>query len=90
MNFTDRQKNIIRKIKSGKVYDIFSFVQAFHLQKRLQYDRSRVEAAFQQDAEVEACYCAKNLTPTPANRIPEHLFLEKQAAGTVKAENYIR
>lgn len=89
MHFTDRQKDIIRKIESDEIYDIFSFISTFQLCKLVQYDYNKVRMAFQQDTEAETCYYPKNLTPTLANRISKQIFLKKQGKGEIIAENYV-
>lgn len=90
MGFTDRQKDIIRKIRSGEIYDISSFVSAYQLSTTVRYDRSRAEEAFRQDAEAEACYYPKNLAPTPANRIGEETFQARREAGSLDPAGYAR
>lgn len=90
MRFAKNQKEMIRKIASGEVWDILSYVKAFQQTQSARYDWNLVQQSFSQDPEAGCCYCPKNLKPTPANRIKEDVFLEKQAQGQVKAEEYIR
>lgn len=90
MGFTDRQKDIIRKIRSGEIYDISSFVSAYQLSRPVQYDRNGVEESFRRDPEAAACYYPKNLAPTPANRIGEETFQARREAGSLDPAGYAR
>lgn len=89
MRLTKKQKEMIRTIASGEVWDILSYVKAFQQTQSARYDWNLVQQSFSQDPEAGCCYCPKNLKPTPANRMREDVFLEKQARGQVKAEDYI-
>ena len=90
MRFTKRQQNIIRKIESGHIWDIHSFVNAFQPRRTAQYDWEQVQRSFAADPDVTAYYYPKNLEPTPANRIREDVFIKKQRQGELSPDTYAR
>lgn len=88
MRFTSRQKEIIRKICSKEVWDIFTFVKNFQKEHIVHYDWNQIQQAFQNDTEAVTYYCPKKLSPTPANLIKENEFTDKVREGQIKSEDY--
>lgn len=89
MRLTKRQKDIIRAIASGEVWDILSFERVFQQTKLERYDLQQVEESFSKDPEAVRCYCPKNLAPVPANLIREEDFLEKVRLGQAEKRDYV-
>ena len=90
MRFTKRQKEIIQKIGSGEIWDLFSFVKVFQSQRTARYDWKLVQQAFRADPKAQEHYCAKKLSPTPANLIPADVFVEKLRQKIIDPSEYVR
>lgn len=61
MRFTKRQREILKQIGSGAVYDMSSFAARFSLTERQRYDRAKVKSAFEADPERQTYFCPKAL-----------------------------
>lgn len=46
MKFTKHQKEIITRINSGEIYDIYSYLKSFNMLKNFTIDKSTIEAKF--------------------------------------------
>lgn len=90
MHFTKQQRDMIRKIASGSVWDIYSFVDNFQTMRVASFDRCQVQLKFQNDPDVLPYYCPKKLPPTPANLTREDVFEEKVQLGQVDPDMYER
>lgn len=88
MRFTKQQRNMIQKIASGNIWDIYSFVDNFQTKRIASFDWYQVQLNFQNDPDVSAYYCPKNLSPTPANLTRKDAFEEKIQLGQANPEMY--
>jgi len=88
MRLTKQQRDMIQKIASRSIWDIYSFVDCFQAKCIASYDWYKVQQNFENDPDVSAYYCARNLSPTPANLIRKEAFEEQAQLGQVDLEMY--
>lgn len=88
MRFTKQQRNMILKIASGSIWDIYSFVDNFQTRRVASFDWYQVQLNFQNDPDVSAYYCPRNLSPTPANLTRKDAFEEKVQLEQINPEMY--
>lgn len=88
MKLTKHQKEIIRHIYNGDIYDILSYVKFFNLGKTIKFDKNDVDKSFDSDELPKKFYCPHNLHHNFVNMIPESIFNDQLLNEEVDPENY--
>lgn len=88
MKLSKHQKEIIRHIYKGDIYDILSYIKFFNLGKTIKFDKTDVDKSFDSDELPKKYYCPKNLHHTFVNMIPESTFNELLLNEEVDSEKY--
>lgn len=88
MKLTKHQKDTIRYIFTGKIYDITSYLKVFNLGTLIKYDKDAVIKQFNADNIPKIYYCNKMLHCKYSNVITEQDYLAKLHANELDSEKY--
>lgn len=90
MRFTKYQKNVIKKIASGEVHDIYTYLTTYNLVSLAQYNRNEIEQAFISDDIPKEYYYPQNLQPKLSTVETPNNFHNKVMQGAINPEKYNR
>ena len=88
MKLNKTQKKIVRKIASGEIYDIYSYLNSFDLISLIQYDKATLEDAFRQDNIPKEYYYLEGHSPSPITIETQENFFQKTENGLLRLEDY--
>lgn len=88
MRFTKYQKNIIKKIASGEIQDIYTYLTTCNLVSLAQYNRNEIEQAFKDDNIPKEYYYPKKLTPKLSTIETPKNFAAKIKQGAINPDKY--
>lgn len=88
MRFTKHQKNIIKKIASGEIQDIYTYLTTYNLVSLAQYNRNEIEQAFLNDDIPKEYYYPQNLQPKFSTIETPNDFEKKVKQGAINPEKY--
>lgn len=88
MKLTKHQKNTIRHIFTGEIYDITSYLKFFNLGTIIKLDKEKVIEQFTSDNIPKIYYCSKTLKHKYSNMMTEQEYLEKLHAHELDSEKY--
>lgn len=89
MKLTKHQKNTIRHIFTGEIYDITSYLKFFNLGTIIKLDKEKVIEQFTSDNIPKIYYCSKTLKHKYSNMMTEQEYLEKLHAHELDSEKYL-
>lgn len=88
MRFTKYQQNIIKKIASGEIQDIYSYLTTCNLVSLAQYNRNEIEHAFKDDDIPKEYYYPKKLPPKISTIETPKEFAIKVEQGAINPDKY--
>lgn len=88
MKFTKHQKETIRRIYTGDIYDISSYLKYFNLRSLIKFDKEKILNRFNSDEMPKKYYCANSLKLKYSNIMPECEYISKLQLGEINPENY--
>lgn len=88
MRLNKKQKAILKHIKSGEIYDLFSYLKHYNLVKHIKYDKQEVNNLFNHDKICKKYYYPSNLTPTAVNVLTSEHFFERLNAREIDENRY--
>ncbi len=88
MKLSKHQKETIRKIFSGEVYDITSYLKYFSLGTEVKFDKDLVEDSFDKDNLQKKYYCHNSVKHKPSNMLTEADYLQKLQNGELDPNHY--
>lgn len=89
MKFSKHQKNIIRLIQSGDIYDISSYLKYFNKGCTIKLSKETVNERFFSDNLPKTYYRKKNLQHTRGNTLTSNEYNEKLNQNLINPNNYI-
>lgn len=88
MRLTKHQQNIIRKIASGEIQDLYTYLISCNLDSYAQYNRAELEQSFMNDTIPKEYYYPQNLSPKFSTiEIPKE-FEAKVNKGLINPDRY--
>lgn len=90
LKFSKHQKNIIRQIFLGKIYDISSYLKFYHLGTLVKFDKSFVNNSFRQDSIPKNYYCYNTVKRKASNILTEFEYINKLQKGELIPEKYTK
>lgn len=90
MKFNRKQKEIIRKMASGEIQDIYSYMTAFNLLTFAQFKKTEIEQAFFTDSFPKEYYFPLGLSPKFSTIETPDTFTQKVNAGLINPNKYDR
>lgn len=88
MKFTKHQKETIKHIYTGEIYDIISYLKYFNLGTTIKFDKNKIINSFASDEIPKKYYCHNSLPKKHSNIITETEFAKKLANNEVNPDNY--
>lgn len=88
MKFNRKQKEIIRKIASGEIQDIYSYMTTFNLLTFAQFKKAEIQQAFFTDSIPKAYYFPMELLPQFSTIETPDTFTQKVNDGLVNPDKY--
>ena len=88
MKFSKHQKEILKKINEGKVFNITSYLETFNLRNFIKYDMNEVNTLFQNDPLPKKFYYPNNIPPRPSMVISENEFYKREKEHTLSPDKY--
>lgn len=89
MKLTKHQKQTIRKIYSGEIYDIFSYLKYFHLGTTIKFDKQSINDSFNRDPLPKKYYYPSALQCRSSNLLPEKDYFEHLQNNQLDPNQYI-
>lgn len=77
MKYTREQKEIMRQIQNGTIFDIPSFSSYYNLQKHIVIDKTELDKRFDKEISTKKYYYPVNLRRNSSNVITEAEYLSK-------------
>lgn len=88
MKFTKHQKEVIRRIFNGDIYDISSYIKYYNLGRKIKFNKHEIIEKFNQDSLPKIYYYPKNLKLTYANIISEDIYKQRVKQGFINPNSY--
>lgn len=88
MKFNRKQKEIIKKIASDEIQDIYSYMTAFNLLTFAQFKKTEIEQSFFSDSLPKEYYFPLGLLPKFSTIETPDTFTQKVSAGLVNPDKY--
>lgn len=88
MKFNKKQKEIIIKIVSGEIQDIYSYMSAFNLLSFVQFKKTEIEQSFFSDSLPKEYYFPRGLSPKLSTIETPDRFTKKVNAGLINPDNF--
>ena len=88
MKLTKRQKDIVKQIKEGKIYDVESYIRHYDLGEFIKYDYEEFSRAFEEDDINKKFYYPKDLTPNVTNVLTIETYNYKVESGKIDEKSY--
>ena len=88
MKLSKHQKETIRKIFSGEIYDITSYLRYFDLGTEVKFDKDSIEASFNKDTLPKKYYCHNSVNRKSSNILTEADYLQKLQNGELNPSHY--
>lgn len=88
MKLSKHQKETIRKIFSGEIYDITSYLKYFGLGTEIKFDKDLIEDSFDTDNLPKKYYCHNSVQRKPSNMLTEADYFQKLQSGELNPNNY--
>lgn len=88
MKFTKHQKETIKRIYTGEIYDISSYLKYFNLGCLIKFDKDEILNRFNSDEIPKKYYCANSLKRKFSNIMSECDYTKKVLSGDINPENY--
>lgn len=88
MKFNKKQKEIAKRIASGEIQDIYSYMTAFNLLTFAQFKKAEIEQAFFSDSLPKEYYFPLGLLPKFSTIETPDTFTKKVNAGLVNPDKY--
>lgn len=88
MKFTKHQKETIKGIYRGDIYDISSYLKYFNLGCYIKIDKQEILNKFTSDEIPKKYYCANSLKKKYSNIISEYDYNQKVQNGDINPDNY--
>lgn len=89
MKFSKHQKEVLKLISAGKIYDIYSYAKYYQLGHTVQYNFDEISLRFQQDNFPQKFYCAKGIRHSKNNILTKESFLSKLHNSEINPDSYI-
>lgn len=89
MKFSKHQKEILKQISSGNVYDLYSYVKYFGLGEWIKYDSDKIRREFEEDTVPKVFYYAKALKKNKSNMLTVSQFNAKLEKHELNPEEYL-
>lgn len=90
MYFSKHQKEILKRINSGEIYDILSYVKSFDLMEFKKIDKSSIDDLFAQDNIPKTYYHANDLSRQRSNIFTKDEFNSKRKNGNIDSSEYTK
>lgn len=88
MKFNKKEKDIIRKIVSGEIQDLYSYMGALKLLTFAQFKKSEIEHSFFIDPLPKKYYFPLGLSPKFSTIVTPDTFTQKVDAGLINPDQY--
>ena len=88
MKLSKHQKETIRKIFSGEIYDITSYLKYFGLGTEIKFDKDSIEDSFEKDNLPKKYYCHNSVQRKPSNMLTEADYYQKLQNGELNPNHY--
>ena len=88
MKFNKKQKEILKKIVSGEIQDIYSYMTTFNLITFVQFKKSEIEQAFFNDSLPKEYYFPCGLSPKLSTIETPDSFTKKVNDGLINPDNF--
>ena len=89
MKLSKHQKETIRKIFLGEIYDITSYLKYFNLGTEVKFDKDSIEESFGKDNLPKKYYYHNSVKRKPSNMLTEADYLQKLQNGELEPSHYI-
>ena len=89
MKFSNHQKETIKLIYSGVIYDIYSYLKYFKKLNFVKLSKNEIDKSFLNDSIPKTFYRRKNLHNSRANILTENEYQEKLRKKQIDSDNYI-
>lgn len=90
MKLSKHQKETIRKIFSGEIFDITSYLKYFGLGTEIKFDKDSIEHSFDTDNLPKKYYCHNSVQRKPSNILTEDDYLQKLQNGELDSNHYTK
>lgn len=88
MKLSKHQKETIRKIFSGEINDITSYLKYFNLGTEVKFDKNLIEDSFSKDNLPKKYYYHSSVSRKPSNMLTETDYLQKLGNGELDPNHY--
>lgn len=88
MKLSKHQKETIRKIFLGEIYDITSYLKYFNLGTQVKFDKDSIEDSFDKDNLPKKYYYYSSVKRKPSNMLTEAEYLQKLQNGELDPSHY--
>lgn len=88
MKLSKHQKETIRKIFSGEINDITSYLKYFNLGTEVKFDKNLIEDSFAKDNLPKKYYYHSSVSRKPSNMLTETDYLQKLGNGELDPNHY--
>ncbi len=88
MKFTKHQKETIKHIYTGEIYDITSYLKYFNLGTTIKFDKNEIINSFNSDDIPKKFYCHNSMQKKHSNIMTEAEFTKKIANNEINPDNY--
>lgn len=88
MKFSKHQKEIIKLINEGKIYNISSYLTTFNLRTLIQYNKTVVDTLFEKDPLPKSYYYPTNVNPRSTIVFSEEEFTTRKNKKTLSPDSY--
>lgn len=89
MKFSKHQKEILKQIAAGNVYDLYSYIKHFRLGKWIKLDSNQILKRFTEDTIPKTVYCAKGLKKIQSNMLTEKQYRIKLNKHELNPDEYV-
>lgn len=89
MKFSKRQKDTVRLIQSGDIYDISTYLKYFKLGREIKFSKEKITEQFHADCLPKTYYRRKDLQPSRGNTLSEIEYNEKLHQNQIDPNKYI-
>lgn len=88
MKLSKHQKETIRKIFSGEIYDITSYLKYFGLGTEIKFDKDSIEDSFEKDNLPKKYYCHNSVQRKPSNMLTAADYYQKLQNSELNPNHY--
>ncbi len=90
MKFTKHQKETIKAILNGEIYDIYTYLKHFNLYEFAKYNKDSIINKFNKDPIPKVYYKENGLQSKASNTMTEQDYIRKLEQNEISSDNYTR